>query len=153
MRNGGIIMIIRNMTIDDYTAVYNLWINTPGMGLNNIDDTEEGIGRYLKRNPTTCFVAEEEDTVIGVIMSGHDGRRAFIHHTTVHKDFRNHGIATELVHNAIQALEYEGISKVALVVFETNENGNEFWEKVGFAARTDLVYRNKSIRELVRIDT
>ena len=27
------------MTIDDYNAVYHLWISTPGMGLNNIDDT------------------------------------------------------------------------------------------------------------------
>ena len=46
------------MTIDDYEGVYNLWINTPGMGLNTADDSREGIDKYLKRNPTTSFVAE-----------------------------------------------------------------------------------------------
>lgn len=145
-------MIIRNMTIDDYDAVYNLWIKTPGMGLNNIDDSKEGIEKYIKRNPATCFVAEEE-AVIGVIMCGHDGRRGYIHHTTVDVDYRKNGIAKALVQNALQALETEGISKVALVVFEKNELGNAFWEKIGFSDRTDLVYRNKSIRELIRIDT
>lgn len=68
-------MQIRLMTISDYNQVYELWINTPGMGLNNLDDSKEGIDRYLKRNPSTCFVAEDEGKIIGVIMSGHDGRR------------------------------------------------------------------------------
>ncbi len=45
------------------------------------------------------------------------------------------------------------ISKAALVVFNNNQNGNEFWEKVGFTQRNDLVYRNKSIVELERTDT
>jgi len=146
-------MIIRNMTIDDYDAVYHLWISTPGMGLNNIDDTKEGIAKYLKRNPTTSFLAKEDETVVGAIMCGHDGRRGFIHHTTVHIDFRNRGIAKALVQSALQALEAEGISKAALVVFKNNEIGNAFWENVGFSDRTDLVYRNKSIRKLIRMDT
>lgn len=48
---------IRVMTIDDYDQIYDLWIHTPGMGLNNLDDSRDGIARYLKRNPTTCFAA------------------------------------------------------------------------------------------------
>lgn len=54
---GRLSMKIRTMSIDDYEKIYNLWINTPGMGLNNIDDSKEGINKFLKRNPTTCFVA------------------------------------------------------------------------------------------------
>lgn len=141
------------MSIDDYEAVYDLWISTPGMGLNNLDDSKEGIGKYLERNPTTCFVAEDGENIIGVILCGHDGRRGFIYHTSVHINYRNQGIAKTLVKNAIQALEEEGINKVALVVFEKNEIGNAFWEKLGFPDREDLVYRNKGIRILNRIDT
>ena len=37
------------------------------------------------------------------------------------------------------------------VVFERNETGNEFWESQGFTV--DLVYRNKSVADIVRIDT
>ena len=144
---------IRVMNIEDYNGVYDLWINTPGMGLNTTDDSKEGIEKYLKRNPTTSFVAEENGKIIGVILSGHDGRRGFIHHTAVSVEYRNRGIATKLVENAMNALDKEGINKVALVAFEKNTVGNEFWENVGFTVRDDLIYRNKNIRELERIDT
>ena len=50
-------MEIRLMDISDYEAVYSLWLSCKGMGLNDIDDSREGIEKYLKRNPSTCFVA------------------------------------------------------------------------------------------------
>lgn len=142
---------LRNMTINDYEAVYDLWISTPGMGLNNLDDSKEGIEKYLKRNPTSCFVAVIRGEIIGVILAGHDGRRGFIYHTAVHIAHRNQGVARALVANAMNALELEGVYKVALVVFDENKIGNEFWEKLGFSQRLDLVYRNKGIRELHRM--
>ena len=146
-------MVIRFMTIEDYEKVYQLWLSCIGMGLNNLDDSKDGIAIYLDRNPDTCFVAEKSDEIIGVIIAGHDGRRGFIYHTAVNPDYRNQGIATKLVNAAVDALKANGINKVALVVFDRNEVGNAFWEKVGFTAREDLVYRNKAIAELVRIDT
>ena len=144
---------IRVMTIKDYDGVYDLWINTPGMGLNSTDDSREGIDKYLKRNPTSSFVAEDDGKIIGVIMSGHDGRRGYIHHTAVLPGYRNQGIAKKLVDSAMNALDIEGVNKVALVAFERNEIGNGFWENIGFVVRDDLVYRNKNIHELKRIDT
>lgn len=146
-------MTIRIMDINDYEGIYDLWINTPGMGLNATDDSKEGIEKYLKRNPTSNFVAEDDGKIIGVIMSGHDGRRGYIYHTTVLPDYRNLGIAKKLVEIAMAALEKEGINKVGLVAFEKNEVGNGFWEKIGFVVRDDLLYRNKNIHELKRIDT
>jgi len=53
----------------------------------------------------------------------------------------------------MQALKQLGICKCALVVFERNEAGNAFWESLGFSARDDLVYRNRAIAEMIRIDT
>ena len=146
-------MNIRPMTIADYDGVYDLWISTPGMGLNATDDSREGIAQYLRRNPATCFVAEEAGRIVGVIIAGHDGRRGFIYHTAVRPECRKQGIATQLVEHAMDALEKEGIHKAALVVFERNALGNAFWERIGFEERTDLVYRNRSIHALERIDT
>lgn len=146
-------MIIRNMTITDYDYVYDLWLNTPGMGLNNIDDSRQGIEKYLRRNPETCFVAEKDNMIIGVILCGNDGRRGYIHHTAVSVLERKNGVGTALINAAMNALDREGINKVALVVFANNELGNSFWEKRGFTVREDLIYRNKTINELTRIDT
>ena len=138
-------MQIRKMTINDYEEVHDLWINTPGMGLNDLDDSKDGIRKYLNRNPNTCFVAEKGQKIIGAIMSGHDGRRGFIYHTAVLVEDRKCGIGKALVEYALQALEEEGIHKVALVAFSGNEIGNDFWEKQGFTERSDLTYRNKNI--------
>ena len=98
-------------------------------------------------------MAEEGGEIIGVILSGHDGRRGFIHHTAVKESERNRGIGSGLVERAMRALEQEGIQKVALVVFGRNQIGNDFWERRGFTLRSDLNYRNRAIRELTRIDT
>lgn len=143
----------RTMDISDYEQVYELWLSCAGMGLNNLDDSKEGIKRFLDRNPQTCFVALEDQTVAGVIIAGHDGRRGYIYHTAVDPECRHQGIATRLVNEAMAALKKLGINKTALVVFSKNESGNAFWEKSGFTSRDDLVYRNKTITEMVRIDT
>jgi ribosomal protein S18 acetylase RimI-like enzyme len=146
-------MEIRKLTINDYEEIYDLWISTPGMGLNDIDDSKKGIEKYLKRNPDTCFAAVANSKIVGVILSGHDGRRGYIYHTAVSTASRNRGIGSALVDAALKALQVEGIQKVALVVFERNEIGNAFWEQKGFCTREDLNYKNKALKELNRIDT
>jgi len=146
-------MNIRKMIINDYDEVYALWMSCAGMGLNNLDDSREGIDKFLRRNPDTCFVAEYDNQIVGVIIVGNDGRRGYIYHTAVNPQYRKRGIARQLVETAMQALKQCGINKAALVVFEKNENGNAFWEKIGFTVREDLVYRNKAITEMIRIDT
>ena len=140
-------MKIRDMSIGDYTNAYALWLSCPGIGLHPADDSREGIVRFLDRNPKTCFVAEADGRLIGTIMAGNDGRRGYIYHTAVHPNYRGRGIGSALVQAAIQALERLGIGKAALVVLETNADGNVFWEKQGFTVRTDLTYRNKTLEQ------
>lgn len=144
---------IRLMRPADYDAVHALWLRTPGMGLNDVDDSREGIAKFLARNPATCFVAEEDGQIAGVILTGHDGRRGYIYHTAVDARLQRRGIGRALVEATLDALEKEGISKAALLVFSRNETGNLFWEKLGFTVRDDLVYRNRALRPLTRIDT
>lgn len=146
-------MDIRNMLLDDYEEVYALWMSCAGMGLNDLDDSRDGIDKFLRRNPDTCFVAEGDGGIVGAIIAGNDGRRGYIYHTAVDPRYRGQGIGGRLVDAALQALEQNGINKAALVVFARNESGNRFWEGRGFTVREDLVYRNKTIREMVRIDT
>ena len=138
---------IRNVTIDDYDALYALWNSTEQSrrALNPVDDSREGIERYLKRNPDTCFAAVRDGRIIGVILTGHDGRRGIIHHMCVHPDFRRMGIAARLAAVAEEALKQEGIQKVFGLVFTDNEAANLFWERQGYSLRTNLNYRNKSL--------
>ena len=141
------------MTIGDYEQIYALWLRSSGMGLNNLDDSREGIAGFLRRNPTTCLVAQEGERVVGVILAGNVGRRGYLYHTAVAPDCRHRGIGSALVQAVLDALAAEGIRKVALVVFSRNQAGNAFWEAQGFTVRDDLTYRNRALVEMERIDT
>ena len=147
---------IRLVTIADYERIYELWSSTAQSkrALNPVDDSKEGIERYLQRNPNTCFLAflddpEHKEKIAGVILAGHDGRRGIIHHLSVHPDHRREGIAAMLVQKAETALRAEGISKIFGLVFKDNDAANGFWENQGYTIRTNLYYRNKSLNESV----
>ena len=88
-----------------------------------------------------------ENKIVGVILCGHDGRRGYVYHTAVNNDYRGKGIGKVLVKAVLDALKKEGINKVALVAFVSNDLGNKFWQSIGFHKREDLVYRNLSINE------
>ena len=141
---------IRPVTIGDYERIYALWNSAAESrrALNPVDDSRNGIERYLRRNPTTCFAAfadGDPQNVVGVILAGHDGRRAIVHHLCVHPEFRRRGIAHSLVQYAEEALRSEGITKVFGLVFKDNDAANAFWEKEGYSLRTNINYRNRSL--------
>lgn len=131
-------LIIREMKQSDYDKVYALWEEIKGFALRSVDDSYEGIARFLKRNPTTSIVAIVDDTVIGSILCGQDGRRGCFYHVCVHKAYRHEGVGHKMVQKALQALEKEKISKVSLVAFKENGIGNSFWKEEGWVLRTDL---------------
>ena len=79
---------IRVMTIDDYDEVYSLWQTIHGFGIRSIDDSREGVLRFLKRNPTTSVVAVEDGKIVGAILCGHDGRRGCLYHVCVQEAYQ-----------------------------------------------------------------
>ena len=129
-------MNIRIMLVSDYEAVYDLWMSCAGMGLNDLDDSKEGISKFLQRNPETCFVAEINNRIVGSILAGNDGRRGYIYHTAVHSKWRRQRVASQLITTALNALKHIGIHKTALVVFTKNKDGNAFWENEGITSAT-----------------
>jgi ribosomal protein S18 acetylase RimI-like enzyme len=132
------------MTIDDYEKVSAFCNSMPGTGIRGIDDSKEGIKKFLKRNPRTCFVADIDGSVAGVILSGHDGRQGFIYHTAVQSKNGKQGIGKALVSAVEDAMKKEGINRLVLAVFKKNKTGNDFWGKLGFLFREDISYRGKN---------
>ena len=144
-------VVLKPVTIEDYDAIYELWnaADQTRRALNPADDSREGFERYLKRNPSTCFLAwgPDEERVVGVILAGHDGRRGIIHHLCVLEEYRKTGVASKLVNRAEKALMEEGINKIFCVVFKDNDPANSFWESRGYTIRTNINYRNKSLNK------
>ncbi|MBQ9550798.1 MAG: GNAT family N-acetyltransferase [Lachnospiraceae bacterium] len=133
-------MNIRIMKTEDYEGVHSLWLSIKGFSIRSIDDSREGVERFLRRNPDTSIVAEENGEIIGAILCGHDGRRATFYHVCVREDRRKQGIGKAMVIMAMNALKKEKINKVALIAFTRNDVGNAFWKSIGWKQRTDLNY-------------
>ena len=133
-------MTIRTMTIEDYDGVYALWMSIKGFAIRSVDDSREGVSVFLKRNPTTSVVAEENGKIVGAILCGHDGRRGCMYHVCVAEEYRMHGIGRQMVVMAMEALKKERINKVSLIAFTKNDIGNAFWKKIGWTKREDLNY-------------
>ncbi len=132
--------MIRAMTIEDYEQVRNLWMQIKGFAIRSIDDSCEGVARFLERNPGTSVVAVEDGTVVGAILCGHDGRRGCLYHVCVAPDYRRRGIGKAMVVFCMDALKKEHINKVSLIAFTKNDIGNAFWHNVGWVQREDLNY-------------
>ena len=131
---------IRKMQIEDYDKIHRLWLTIHGFGIRSIDDSREGIGRFIRRNPTTCIVAEQKGGIIGTILCGHDGRTGCFYHVCVDERFRKHGVGKAMTLAAMQALKEEHINKVSLIAFSDNALGNQFWQEMGWVKRDDFNY-------------
>lgn len=139
---------VRTMTTEDYEGLYALWKTIRGFGMRSIDDSREGVERFLKRNPTTSVVAVDgESDIVGGILCGHDGRRGCLYHVCVREDWRRQGIGKAMVVHCMNALKAEEINKVSLIAFTANDVGNAFWKRIGWTRREDLNYYDFTLNE------
>ena len=137
---------IREMAIKDYEEVYALWKITEGIGLSDAD-SKEGIKRFLERNPGLSYVAVDGKEIVGAALCGHDGRRGYIHHLAVATSHRKQGIGKSLVGRCMFALMQIGIAKCHLFVFGGNQEAIEFWNKVGWTERVELMMMSQQVAE------
>ena len=140
-------MIIREMKIEDYDNVFALWKTIKGFGIRSVDDSKEGIERFLKWNPGLSVVAEEDGKIVGAILCGSDGRRGCLYHVCVHKDYRRQGIGKTMVIWCMEKLKELQINKVSLIAFTKNDVGNAFWKEIGWTKREDLNYYDFTLNE------
>jgi putative acetyltransferase len=88
--------VISEMTIAEYDEVLALWQATEIMGLSEAD-SREGVAAYLQRNDGLSLLARHSGRLVGAVLCDHDGRRAYLHHLAVARDFRHRGIGRALV--------------------------------------------------------
>lgn len=130
-------LVVSEMTIGDYDEVFSLWKGTAGIGLSDAD-SREGTAAYLKHNPGLSVVARQGGRLVGAVLCGHDGRRAYLHHLAVAGDFRHRGVGRRLVDECLARAAAQGIHKSHAWVYAENQSGLEFWQQIGWTCRTEL---------------
>ena len=132
------------LNIDLYDSVLSLWQQCEGIGLSAAD-SKDCIRSYLERNPGMSFVAVTNGKTVGAVLSGHDGRRGYIHHLSVHPAYRKQGIGRRLVNECLRVLKDVGIQKCHIFIFNDNIDGLKFWESIDRTRRSDICVVSKTI--------
>lgn len=140
-------MKIREMKPEDYDQVFALWKTIQGFGIRSVDDSREGVERFLKWNPGLSVVAEDGEKIVGAILCGSDGRRGCLYHVCVQKEYRRHGIGKTMVIRCMEKLKELEVNKVSLIAFTQNDVGNAFWKEIGWTKREDLNYYDFTLNE------
>jgi ribosomal protein S18 acetylase RimI-like enzyme len=131
-------IVVLPVDANDLEAVLALWSRTEGISIRAAD-SPEALRRYLRRNPGLSLKAMDGDRIVGAVLSGHDGRRGYLHHLAVDQTYRHRGIGRDLVERCLSALRDEGIDKSHVFVLADNSAGRGFWSSAGWAERSDLV--------------
>lgn len=123
---------IRAMTPADIPSARQLWAETEGIEVAE-GDTPEELGRYLARNPGLSTVATDDDgTLIGAVLCGHDGRRGFVYHLAVAPRHRGEGLGRRIMQRSLDGLRRVGLARVLLLVAADNAGGQQFWAREGW---------------------
>ncbi len=123
---------ILEMTPDDYDEMLVLWREAAEkLGLEPKCDSRDGVTSYLARNPGMCFVARNGRKLVGALMCGQVGRRAYINHLIVMEQYCQSGIDTALLNRCAAALKKKGISRRSLFISAVKDKAAELWRKLG----------------------
>ena len=137
-------LLIKKLSILNYTQALSLWRKTPGMGLSSAD-SKENIAGFIEKNRNLCFAAFEKDHLIGTILCGEDGRRGYLYHLAVDETHRKKGIAQELIARSLKGLKERGIQKCHLFAYKENKEGIQFWKHMGWVLRKELEILSKEL--------
>lgn len=117
---------------DDYETVYSLWANAgSGIQLRRSDEIEE-IKKKLERDPDLFLVAEVQNTIIGAVLGGYDGRRGMMYHLAVTQKYRKQGIGELLMNKLEENLRKKGCIRYYLLVTKDNKTAIDFYQSRGW---------------------
>lgn len=116
----------------DYQPVYDLWSSIEkGVHLGR-SDTPTGIQKKVARDPDLFLVAECQNSIIGSVIGGYDGRRGLIYHLAVAHAFRGQGIGSRLMDEVEERLRKKGCLKSYLLVTSDNSEVESYYKQRGW---------------------
>lgn len=143
-------MFFRDYIPDDFAQLTELW-DELGMGGAERGDTGEVIRQTLEKGGKLIVLQDEADgEIIGSSWITFDGRRLFLHHFGIKKEYQKRGLGTKLAIESLKFIREKGY-QVKLEVHKENLVAKRLYEKAGFKAFTD--YDIYMIRKPAEIET
>jgi len=130
-------MEIVQFTMDMYEDIYRIWKET-GLTLGS-SDTKDQIRRSLEYSKDLFLVGIIDDKVIAVVLGAYDGRRGYVHHLSVNPAFQKQGLGRKMMEELQTRFKEKDVKKVHLFIEVDNEDVKEFYLRIGWHTREDLM--------------
>ena len=130
-------MEIVQFNMEMYNEVYNIW-NETGVSLGAAD-TEEHIKRSLDYSKDLFLVGKIENKIVAVVLGAYDGRRGYVHHLAVDPEFQKFGYGRMMMEELHSRFKQKDVKKVHLFIEIDNVGVKEFYLKMGWHVRDDLM--------------
>lgn len=129
-------LTIGEFTMDDFPVVHVLWQR--GDLWMRPSDGAEAVRLKLTRDPELFLVARDEDgSIVGTVMGGWDGRRAYVYHLAVAPDCRRRGVGDALMDELEERFRARGALKAKLQILTDNDVSRAFFARRGYLRETD----------------
>jgi len=130
------VITIGEFSMDDYPVVHVLW-QRGDLWMRPSDGPEATLLK-LTRDPGLVLVARDgAGKVVGTVMGGWDGRRAYVYHLAVAPELRRQGVADALMDELEERFRALGALKAKLQILVENETSKAFFAHRGYLLETD----------------
>lgn len=139
---------IRNYTETDFPEMITLWEDL-GLGGAHRGDDNHVIVRTLQMGGRLLLLVEQvSGKIIGTSWLTVDGRRTYIHHFGIHRQFQGQGLAKVLLNASLNVAKTFGM-QIKLEVHKDNAKAISLYVKSGFVSLGD--YQVYIIRDILAI--
>ena len=137
---------IAQFTMADYPVVHVLW-QRGDLWMRPSDGPHATLLK-LSRDPELFLIARDaEGRIVGTVMGGWDGRRAYVYHLAVAPERRREGIADALMDELEARFRALGALKAKLQILVDNEPSRRFFARRGYLLESDCEPWGKELVE------
>ncbi|MGQ9629765.1 MAG: GNAT family N-acetyltransferase [bacterium] len=140
-------MKIRQMQLEDYEGVVEVWRRAGLQYRASGRDSREAIERQMEAYGNLLLVAEEDGRIVGVVVGSHDHRRGWINRLAVLPEFRRRGIAKSLIKRLEKEFEGLGLPVFSAHIIKGNEESMRLFESLGYERADEVIYFSKRLGE------
>ena len=139
--------MIRKLTIEDYPDVVQLWKKVGlEIRLNGRDHLDQ-MEKQLKSDNVVLLGKYSSNTLLGVVLISHDGRKGWLNRLAVNPEYQRKGVAKELIFSAeIFLFEEFGIEIYGALVSKENRESVRLFEGVRYEKWEEISYFSKRVR-------
>jgi ribosomal protein S18 acetylase RimI-like enzyme len=136
-------MKVRSFQLSDYVAVTQLLEKV--LAESCYDDTMEAFARQLSWDSELVLIAENDKSIVGIIIGTIDNNKGYFYRVAVHTDYQRQGIGKTLIETMKQRFVKRNVSKIFVAGDIHNQPFLPVYESVGYKV-TDFSRAGQRLR-------